>query len=340
MIKKKDCFRYTKEKACTSGGVNMDLPKNTTQIGEINANYKIFIEDYVISYLKQICKKGPECKKRIALYGKRVCEDEVEYEFCYGAGEIQKYSGTGIYLAEKDYEEIERVRREYFEEFDILGFVLMEDEVPDSVYLLREKREKWISGYHIFYEKNDSMLGFMLHRQALRKKEEAVLEPKRKNEENKRKIIIEERKDEKIQNIFRVAVYLVSLVLCVIIIITMNGAEKMKDVQNFFRQGLQIMDEQILPNQEEKIPTMVSGNKEYLEKMKEENSISCNASVIKETEASFDEKEQEYIIREGETLLGISKKYYGDETHVEEICGINGIKNSNHIKVGQKIILP
>ncbi len=47
-----------------------------------------------------------------------------------------------------------------------------------------------------------------------------------------------------------------------------------------------------------------------------------------------------YIVEEGDTLAIISKKMYGDLSHVDAICKMNGIENGNLIYVGQKLILP
>ena len=47
-----------------------------------------------------------------------------------------------------------------------------------------------------------------------------------------------------------------------------------------------------------------------------------------------------YIVEEGDTLAIISKKMYGDISHVDAICKMNGIENGNLIYVGQKLLLP
>ena len=47
-----------------------------------------------------------------------------------------------------------------------------------------------------------------------------------------------------------------------------------------------------------------------------------------------------YIVEEGDTLAIISKKMYGDLSHVDAICKMNGIENGNLIYVGQKLLLP
>ena len=47
----------------------MNLPKHTTQVGTIAANKKFYLEDYCISYMKQLCESYPEERKQIALFG-------------------------------------------------------------------------------------------------------------------------------------------------------------------------------------------------------------------------------------------------------------------------------
>ena len=47
-----------------------------------------------------------------------------------------------------------------------------------------------------------------------------------------------------------------------------------------------------------------------------------------------------YEVERGETLYTISRKIYGDITHVQKICELNEISDPDHIRYGQKIILP
>lgn len=47
-----------------------------------------------------------------------------------------------------------------------------------------------------------------------------------------------------------------------------------------------------------------------------------------------------YTVEEGDTLAIISIKMYGDYSHVDAICRMNGITDGNLIYVGQKLLLP
>ena len=47
-----------------------------------------------------------------------------------------------------------------------------------------------------------------------------------------------------------------------------------------------------------------------------------------------------YIVEKGDTLAIISRKMYGDISHVDAICRMNGIEDGDLIYVGQKLLLP
>ena len=47
-----------------------------------------------------------------------------------------------------------------------------------------------------------------------------------------------------------------------------------------------------------------------------------------------------YVVEKGDTLAIISRKIYGDLTHVDAICRMNGISDGNIIYIGQKLLLP
>lgn len=47
-----------------------------------------------------------------------------------------------------------------------------------------------------------------------------------------------------------------------------------------------------------------------------------------------------YIVEQGDTLAIISKKMYGDTSHIDAISKMNGLTDGNLIYVGQKLVLP
>ncbi len=48
----------------------------------------------------------------------------------------------------------------------------------------------------------------------------------------------------------------------------------------------------------------------------------------------------QHIVRSGDTLNEIAKRYYGNVSRAKDIAKANGIKNPSHIKVGWKLVLP
>ena len=50
-------FVYKENAKETGPELQLDLPKNVRQIGEPEENRKIYIEDYVITYLKRFAKE-------------------------------------------------------------------------------------------------------------------------------------------------------------------------------------------------------------------------------------------------------------------------------------------
>ena len=52
------------------------------------------------------------------------------------------------------------------------------------------------------------------------------------------------------------------------------------------------------------------------------------------------EQNNVYTVEKGDTLATISKKIYGDVTHVDAICELNGLEDGNFILIGQKLLLP
>ncbi len=78
------------------GGVFcMELPKNITQIGEADKHCRVYVEDYVVSYIKQMNGMAQNKDIAIALYGRKTAEDGVAYLFAYGSAKLNfLQSGT------------------------------------------------------------------------------------------------------------------------------------------------------------------------------------------------------------------------------------------------------
>lgn len=140
----------------------MELPKNITQIGEANPHCKIYVEDYVVSYLKQLNQCAQEKELAVALYGVRKEEGEITYLFLYGACKLTFLQRECRHLSQAVWQEVEKQRKKYFPEHIFLGYRLLNGEMIEGFHICEQSVCRYVEGYAQFYEKNDSMLAFML----------------------------------------------------------------------------------------------------------------------------------------------------------------------------------
>ena len=100
----------------------MELPKNITQIGEADKHCRVYVEDYVVSYIKQMNGMAQNKGIAIALYGRKTAEDGVAYLFAYGSAKLIILQKPVRHLAQAQEQEIEKLRRKYFSEMTFLGY--------------------------------------------------------------------------------------------------------------------------------------------------------------------------------------------------------------------------
>lgn len=145
----------------------MELPKHTTQVGTIAANKKLYLEDYCISYMKQLCETYPQERKQIALFGTVEREKGIEYALVYGAALLGRGRGRTDSLTSSQKEEAESFRTEFFEEYQLVGVVISTDLVNENIYWLGNGNKSiQMDGYYIFYDTNEAMLSFMMKNQS------------------------------------------------------------------------------------------------------------------------------------------------------------------------------
>ncbi len=171
------------------------LPKNIRQIGSPRGRHKIYIEDYVYTYLKSIAQKKESCA--VVFLGKSQVAKDIRYTFVSGAAECGPgvFQWDSICLDESFWNHIEKEKQQYFPDKEIVGWflgktgqameltpvveaahrkyfpgrdkilmlmdILEQEEVffiYDQGYL--QKRE----GYYIYYEKNLPMQEYMVQK--------------------------------------------------------------------------------------------------------------------------------------------------------------------------------
>lgn len=193
------------------------LPKNIRQVGSPRGRHKIYIEDYVYTYLRATAQKKESCA--VVFLGNSQIAKDIRYTFISGALEcgFGVFQWDNICLDENFWQKIERENKQFFPEKQIVGWFLgkagqameltsvveaahrkyfsgrdkvlmlmdvLEGEetffIYDQGYL--QKRE----GYYIYFEKNLPMQEYMIHKkeEELRMEELAIqpAEPKRQGQ--------------------------------------------------------------------------------------------------------------------------------------------------------------
>ena len=132
----------------------MELPKNITQIGETNPHCKIYVEDYVISYIRQLNQYAREKGLAVALYGTKREEGEITYLFLYGACKLNFLQRECRHLSQAVCQEVEKLRRKHFAEYEFLGYRLLDGEMIEGFHICEQGVCRYVGGYAQFYEKN------------------------------------------------------------------------------------------------------------------------------------------------------------------------------------------
>lgn len=170
------------------------MPKNIRQVGKSSAVKKIYVEDYVMTFIKQLAGEDYSICKIAVLVGQYVKTENCRNIFVYGALEVENIDTSNEIVFSNDiwtsiYEDIKK----YFTEAEIVGWFLggpgylFEDQEKilkahidnfagqDKTLLTydnMEKEEAFLiyensrlnkqEGYYIYYEKNEEMQTYMI----------------------------------------------------------------------------------------------------------------------------------------------------------------------------------
>ncbi|MBE5956026.1 MAG: LysM peptidoglycan-binding domain-containing protein [Lachnospiraceae bacterium] len=171
------------------------LPKNVRQIGECRGKQKIYIEDYVVTYLNKLSKPDQVCARGAILFGGTFDTEEGPAVFISGAIEAgnleldmdetffnemiwyelmekggQYFPGQDVvgwflsrmgYSVEINQKMIEIHKKNFPGEFKVL-YMIDALEKEDAMYLCENQQMTRQKGYYIYYEKNNAMQEYML----------------------------------------------------------------------------------------------------------------------------------------------------------------------------------
>lgn len=281
----------------------MELPKNITQIGETNQYCKIYVEDYVFSYMKQLNQFAQDKNIGVALYGSRKEEAGVSYLFLFGACKLNFLQRESRHLSQAVLQETEKLRRKHFPDYDFLGYRLLNGEMIEGFHIYEQGTCRYIEGYARFYEKNDSMLAFMLEERQEEAKPEEFNQDKydevKKRQEERRAAAAERsthtsvfrekqqkqatpRKGNDLAKI-KLAAAAAFLVLCIAGLAAMGSGERLEDLQLAAKRLMNEFTQKQLPDAMEangtaQVGTIVTEDK-LTDAILQENLAALNTKV-------------------------------------------------------------
>jgi LysM repeat protein len=201
---------------------DITIPSHIKQIGSIENDIKIYVEDYVYTYLYQYARSGGNKEKLAALAGKRIVIDGQQNIIISGAiqakntkeqkgvesftdetweyineqmqhyfkglclvGWVHTQPSFGTFLMAKD----ETFHKEYFKEPWQVLFVIDSLDKLDTFFIHNAEKTglRPAKGYFIYYEKNQEMQEYMLENSLVRPRLEKQTENTEKGEDNKQK---------------------------------------------------------------------------------------------------------------------------------------------------------
>lgn len=241
------------------------FPKNVKQIGNVSDSPRIYVEDYVETFLNQLEEQGREVTITAFLLGEKVQIEGEECIFVTGVLQVKDSISEEInpVITKEELETAKVESREYFHEMDIIGWFQTVPDRPlalsremakahekllpekNSLLILKGQEEELyfaykfkelmeIGGHYIFYEKNPDMQSYMI-----RERRQIGVTPSEVVEDRAAKDFrstIKGRMEVREQRRESRYVYLTSVLLVVIVlaigISTMNNYDKMNSVQN------------------------------------------------------------------------------------------------------------
>ncbi len=251
------------------------LPKNIRQIGQISGNQKIYLEDYVITYLRQILTPDENMRVMI-LYGhKEMIEDEL-YWFVNGAVEAQHdFFMEKTIIDEESWKKVNEMAGKFFPELTVMGWAItredstedLEEQImrtqrqffrPDqklyfeyitsdkteALYLHEKGKRNMLSGYYIYYERNECMQNYMV---SLRTRERHPEEMNADHAARQFREVCQEKKEELHRKQTMGVLYGTSVAMLLIVTIIgvtmMNNYEKMQSMERVLYQISGKMDD-------------------------------------------------------------------------------------------------
>lgn len=332
-------------------------------------------QDYIYVYgairMKELGVKGKDFVVADHVW-KHACETCKEY---FGNAEILGWFITGADHSLEVNHNINKIHQKYFPREKSIFVTKNARDKEEKYYIYKYRDMMECSGHYVYYEKNVEMQNYMI---STRKKvgftpSEIIEDRVTKNFRS----LIREKNEKAEQKSHSRLVYGMSTFLVLIIVVIgvtmLNNYDKMQSVQNSMDvlsgedsredETVEALGDNVSSKvEEENMPTenvkneVSEGNETQTDTSEpegaqsgnlQEEGIQTDVSQTEQTQTDTEGSEttiittpKTYVVKKGDTLGTISKENYGDASHVDEICELNGLDDGNLIFIGQKLLLP
>lgn len=255
------------------------LPKNIRQIGERDQIVKLYVEDYVNTYLKRLYPTSGQGLRVGILLGEVRSEDGLPYLFVDGAMEMEEIERDGekFEFTEAGWKRAYQVMEQMFPKRSVLGWFLCGSpgcvlsplnywkqhnqyfsgknqlmylnsglEGEEAIYTASEEGFYKLRGYCVYYERNQMMQDYMVSRKDVRRVESGmrdgiVRDFRQRMEEGKAEVV---RRRSVVSTLETVCGVLTVVVLAGGVVL-FNNYQKMKDMESVIASVMpqQVQDE-------------------------------------------------------------------------------------------------
>jgi LysM repeat protein len=362
---------YQKEENKKTGQIiDFRLPRNMKQIGEPGQYKKIYLEDYVYTYLKKLTNNSEGMTKTAVLLGRYEVISDGLVLFISGAMELKQEPVHGEQLliqpeawdqfqAEKDvyFPDLEPVgwylsrngfstgmnhgliktHMSYFENSNRVLYIMDGSEGEDAFYINENGCMNRQKGYYIYYTKNPYMQTYMIEQSTVTgSSEKTQPEPVLKKDaaivhQYRNKIQKKKERVEKSQSqLAYLAGGLCTVAVLFLGITIVNNYGKMQQMETTIMQMSETLETRLADN----IKTTTKTDKKSSKK--KDKAIDVEQVV----EDAMTEPYTYYIVEEGDTLIAISKKMYQSAKYVSKLIEANEITDVTKLQPGKRLIIP
>lgn len=350
------------------------LPKNIRQIGAPAGNKRIYIEDYVMTYLKQLANPNATYARGAILVGESVKGERGEALFISGALPAQNleldleestFDGetwsliyqevkthfpdlevVGWFLSRMGFstmvnDMIVRLHMDNFAGEDKVLYIMDALEDEEAFYMTEGDYLRRQSGYYIYYARNEAMQNFMIeNKESVGGGEPSEVE--RKDEaviRNYKKIMEERARHAKIERMNKVLYGMCSglsvAVLALGIAVFSNYQMLEKMETKLVACGVLLTDQDNYGEYEVKVKKTNDKNPQVTNIEEKTATVTTNKVNVSSTNLP-----NYYTVQNGDTLSSISFKMYNSVGYVAELMEANGFGEADEIREGDCIIIP